>query len=115
MSAGVVGCAGVVIGFRLDGPRGGQAVLPANPLPWCCMKPCGRPAVAGREATQRVDRTGGWVMALPGLHEVLVLLVVSMVVLVPVVTAVMPPPCWSGSGPRRRAARSRRPRASAGR
>ena len=28
----------------------------------------------GREAIQFVDRTGGWVMALPGLHEVLVVL-----------------------------------------
>ena len=69
-----------------------------------CMKPCGRPRlVRGREATQLVDRTRGWVMALPGLHEVFV----------GVVTLLMPRPCWSSSGPGRRAARSRRPRASA--
>jgi hypothetical protein len=62
-----------MVGFRLGEPRWGQPELPAIPSRWCCMKPCGRPRLGrGREAIQFVDRTGGWVMALPGLHEVLV-------------------------------------------
>jgi hypothetical protein len=63
-------------------------------------KPCGRPRPGGREATQFVDRTRAWVMALPGLHEVLLMVM---------------PRRWSGNGHGRRAARSRQPRASAAR
>ena len=48
------------------------------------MKPCGRPRlVRGREATQFVDRTRGWVMALAGLHEVLVMFVVLVMLVMP--------------------------------
>ena len=49
-----------------------------------CMKPCGRPRlVRGREATQLVDRTRGWVMALAGLHEVLVIFAVLVMLVMP--------------------------------
>ena len=48
------------------------------------MKPCGRPRlVRGREATQLVDRTRGWVMALAGLHEVLVIFAVLVMLVMP--------------------------------
>ncbi len=103
---GVGGPVVVVVGFQSRGIEGGHAGLPAIPSRWCCMKPCGRPRLGrGREAIQFVNGTGGWVMASPGLHEVLLA----------VVTLLMPRSCWPSSGPGRRAARSRRPRASAGR
>jgi hypothetical protein len=90
--AGVVDCAVVVIGFRLGGPRGGRPGLRAIPSRWCCMKPCGRAPAGpgGREATQFVDRTRGWVMALAGLHEVLVTVLVLVMFVVAV--AFMPRP-----------------------
>ncbi len=74
MLAGVVGCAVVVIGFRLGEPSGAAGAAShsfAVVLHEAVREP---PAVRGREATQFVDRTRGWVMALPGLHEVLVTL-----------------------------------------
>jgi hypothetical protein len=72
---GVVESAVVGWSASISGNRGGQAGLPAIPSRWCCMKPCGRPRLGrGREATQFLDRTRRWVMALPGLHEVLVML-----------------------------------------
>lgn len=81
MLAGVVDCAVVVVGFRLGEPSGGQPVLPAIPSRSCSHEAVREaPVVRGREAIQFVDRTGGWVMALPGLHEVLVM--------------VMPRPSW---------------------
>ena len=56
----------------------------------------------GESQQQLLDRTGGWVMGLPGLHEVL--------------DVVTPrPSLLSDSGLGRRGARSRRPRASCGR
>ena len=100
--AGVVGCAVVVIGFSLGGAeRGSRSCQPF--LRVVLHEAVREPRwVRGREAIQLLDRTGGWVMALPGLHEVLVALTPR-------------PRLLSGSGPGRRAARSRRPRASCGR
>jgi len=101
--AGVVGCAVVVVGFRPDEPSGGQAQLPAIPSRWCCMKPCGRLRGAGsvRPFSSSTAPVGGsW--RYPACTKSSV----------GVVTLLMPPPCWSGSGPGRRAGRSRRPRAS---
>ena len=64
----------VVIGFSLGGPSGDSRSCQPF-LRVLCMKPCGRPRWSrGREAIQLLDRTGGWVMALPGLHEVLLML-----------------------------------------
>jgi hypothetical protein len=73
--AGVVGCAVVDGRLQTRGTRWGQPGLAGHSFAVVLHEAVREaPAVRGREATQFVDRTGGWVMALPGLHEVLVTL-----------------------------------------
>jgi hypothetical protein len=79
--AGAVMCSVVGERLQVSVSRVSTAGAASHSFAWCCMKPCGRPRWSrGREAIQLLDRTRGWVMALPGLHEVLV--------------SVMPRPKW---------------------
>jgi hypothetical protein len=71
--AGVVGCAVVDGRLQTRGTERGAAGAASHSFAVVLHEAVREaPAVRGREATQFVDRTGGWVMALPGLHEVLV-------------------------------------------
>jgi hypothetical protein len=70
--AGVVGCAVVLIGFRLE-KRVRAAGAASHSFAVVLHEAVREPRLGrGREAIQFVDRTRRWVMALPGLHEVLV-------------------------------------------
>jgi hypothetical protein len=70
--AGDIGSAVVVVGFKLGEPRVGSGAA-SHSFAVVLHEAVRRPRLSrGREATQFVDRTGGRVMALPGLHEVLV-------------------------------------------
>ena len=70
MLAGVVGSVVVGVGFRLGEPRVGSGDA-SHSFAVVLHEAVREPRLGrGREATQFVDRAGGWVMALPGLHEV---------------------------------------------
>ena len=75
MLAGVVGSVVVVVGFRL-GYRAGAGGAASHSFAVVLHEAVREPRWSrGREAIQLLDRTGGWVMALPGLHEVLLAVV----------------------------------------
>ena len=74
MLAGVVGSVVVVVGVRLGEPRVGSGAASHSFAVVLHEAVRGPRLGRGREAIQFVDRTRRWVMALPGLHEVLVVL-----------------------------------------
>ncbi len=75
LPAGVVGCVGCGWSASDSGNRAGAAGAASHSFAVVLHEAVRKaPVVRGREATQFVDRTRGWVMALPDLHEVLVTL-----------------------------------------